>query len=288
MVKNTLFNAIGLPARVKTNGMFGVEIEAEGVGLPIMDDGVWRTERDPSLASGLEAHEYVLCQPMSLEGCKAALDALAAIYKDKGTNVVETETSGVHIHLNVQEYTPREFFTLATTYFVLEELLLTYCGPYRQGNHFCLSSQHAEGQVYELVQSAINRKMGNLNKEQIRYSSFNVYSLFKYGSVEFRAMRGTGDLDAIWEWLEIIDRLREGAKQFKDPQEVILSMSLEGEKNFITQVLGNKAKLFTKVKGCEQMVRRGAQFIQALAFVPDWKAYKDEKVNPFPKNKERI
>lgn len=282
-MKNTIFNAIGLPAERKVDGLYGVEIEAEGVLLPNMLDVYWRTERDASLTSGFEAHEYVFNTPLSLDASVKALEALGEAYKARGSQVMETETSGVHIHLNVQDYTPREFFTLATTYFVLEELLLTFCGEFRQGNHFCLSSQHAEGQVYELIQSAINRKFGNLNKEIIRYSSFNVYSLFKYGSVEFRAMRGTGDLEAIREWLEIIDRVRIGAKQFKNPQEVILSMSLNGEKNFITQVLNDKAKIFLKVKDCEQMVRRGAQFIQALAFVPDWKAWKDEKVNPFPK-----
>lgn len=282
-MKNTIFNALGLPAGRKTNGEYGLEIEAEGRGLPEMRTKYWRTERDGSLAAGMEAQEYVFNTPLSLEESRRAIDELANTYKLMGTQVEETETSGVHVHVNVQDYTPREFFTLVTTYLVLEELLLTYCGPYRQGNHFCLSSQHAEGQVYELVQSAINRKFGNLNKEAIRYSSMNVYSLFKYGSVEFRAMRGTPDLEAIWEWMEIIDRVKNGAKQFKNPQEVILSMSMDGEKNFITQVLGDKAKLFIKVKGCEEMVRRGAQFIQALAFVPDWKAWKDEKVNPFPK-----
>ena len=283
-MKNTMFLALGLPAGVRTKGEYGVEIEAEGNRLPERADiNYWRTERDGSLAAGFEAHEYVFDHPLSLEDSYKALDALQAQYDKNDSDVMETETSGVHIHVNVQDYTPREFFTLATTYLVLEELLLTYCGEKRWGNHFCLPAQHAEGQVYELVQSAVHRKLGNLNKELIRYSSFNVYSLFKYGSVEFRAMRGTGDLKAIREWLDIIDRVKKGAKQFKNPQEVILSMSLNGEKNFITQVLDDKAKIFTKVKGCEEMVRRGAQFIQALAFVPDWKAWKDEKVNPFPK-----
>ena len=282
-MKNTIFSAIGLPAERKTNGEYGLEIEAEGHHLPLMAGKYWRTERDGSLAAGFEAQEYVFTRPLSLEDAAKAVDELAKTYERMGTEVIETETSGVHVHVNVQSYTPREFFTLVTTYLVLEELLLTYCGPYRQGNHFCLRACDAEGLVYELTQSAINRKFGNLNKEAIRYSSINVFSLFKYGSVEFRAMRGTPDLPAIWGWLEIIDRVKNGAKQFKDPQEVILSMSMNGEKNFITQVLGDKAELFTKVNGCEEMVRRGAQFIQALAFVPDWKAWKDEKVNPFPK-----
>lgn len=55
----------------------------------------------------------------------------------------------------------------------------------------------------------------------------NVFSLFKYGSIEFRAMRGTGDLDAIYEWVEIL-YVKNGAKQFKTPYDVILSMSEHG------------------------------------------------------------
>lgn len=289
-MRNTIYNVIGLGERVRTEGSYGIEIEAEGHFLPSGIDPndskllkTWRIERDPSLKSGLEAHEYVLRKPTSLQGCKAALDALKDSYDYHKSKVVETETSGVHVHMNVQEYTPKELFTLMTTYLVLEELLLTYCGEYREGNHFCLRARDAEGLVYELSQAALKRNLGGLNKEILRYGSLNVFSLFKYGSIEFRAMRGTGDLDAIYEWVEILDALKNGAKQFKTPYDVILSMSEHGEKNFLTTILGPKAKVYIKIKNYEQLIRNGAQLIQSLAFLPDWKAWKDVLVNPFPK-----
>lgn len=282
MVKHTMMLALGLPNGKRRKGEYGIEVEAEGTHLPAAVNQAWSVEVDHSLASGLEAREYVMTAPASLEGCRTALDDLARVYAEHNTVVEETDTSGVHVHVNVQEYTPRELFTFIITYLVLEELLVTYCGDMRQGNHFCLRTIDAEGLVYELTQSAINRKFGNLNMENIRYSSLNVLSLFKYGSVEFRAMRGTPNLDAIYEWVEILDRVKKGAKQFATPYDVIFSMSANGEKNFINMVLDDKAKIFTKVKGCEAMVRNAAQRVQALAFVPDWKAWKDQKVNPFP------
>jgi hypothetical protein len=280
MSKNTILNVIGLK---ETQGLFGVEIEAEGHNLPTFLKPYWRVDDDPSLKAGFEGREYVMPKPSSLEGVREALNFLDRAYIDNETTVEETITSGVHVHVNVQDMTPKELFTFITTYFILEELLVTYCGPSREGNHFCLRAKDAEWIIHELIEVAINRKLKRLDTDTLRYCSLNVYSLFKYGSIEFRAMRGTRDLDAIYEWVEILARVREASLEFKQPSDVLSSMSYNGEEVFVRRILGDKADFFLRNPHLERMVREGARIVQPLAYAVDWGTYKDTNNNPFAK-----
>jgi len=278
-MKNTIYNII---ANLKlTEGRYGVEIEAEGNHLPRELPIPWRVENDGSLQAGFEAHEYVMNKPASLEGVHDALKALKDAYKFNRSDVKDTQTSGVHVHVNVQDYTPKQLFTFITTYFILEELLLTYCGEDRQGNHFCLRAKDAEYIIDEFITSAKKHQLANLKGDNIRYCSLNPCSLFKYGSLEFRAMRGTGDLDAIETWVKILDQVRTASRNYANPAEVVKMMSIGGEVQFVNSVLGPYAYLFTQIPNYREMVKNGVRIIQPLSFCTDWDMYKDERVNPF-------
>lgn len=280
MVKNNILNVI--KNLEPTDGMIGVEIEVEGVHLPgqAMVLPHWRVDLDGSLKAA-EAFEYVMPQPSTLEGVKAALDVLQAAYKKKGSVITNSVRPGVHVHYNVQELTLKQFFTLLTCYYILEEVLTSYCGPNREGNHFCLRAQDAEFILFEVAKVAKTRNFKPLNTDNLRYASLNLLSLFKYGSIEFRAMRGTGNLDEIYKWCEIIVTLIENAKKFDTPIEAISSFSLDGEVIFLKRMLGPEAELFLKLPKLERKIREGARRAQIVAFSTDWAEYKDEKVNPF-------
>ncbi len=277
-MKNIILSII--PNLKQKEGRYAIEIEAEGRRLPLALEEHWSVHNDGSLQAGLEAKEYVMREPGSLADVKKALDYLEYKYKRHGSVVEETQTSGVHVHVNVQDYTPKELFTFVVTYFILEELLLKFCGEHREGNHFCLRAKDAEFIVDELVDSARTHKLGNLKLDHIRYCSLNPCSLFKYGSVEFRAMRGTPNLDEIFKWAKIIDRVRLSAKNFESPAEVAKQMSMGGEAQFVRNVLGEYAEMFM-VPGYKQMVKDGVRLIQPLAFCTDWTMYKDTSANPF-------
>lgn len=277
-MKNTILNIIN--GLIPTDGRYAVEIEAEGRRLPVEIRDFWSVHNDGSLQAGFEAREYVMYKPGSLEEVRNALNYLDAVYKKLGTKVEETMTSGVHVHVNVQDYTPKQLFTFIVTYFVLEELLLKYCGEHREGNHFCLRAKDAEFVVNELITTARTHKFGNLKGDNIRYCSLNVCSLFKYGSLEFRAMRGTPVLDDIYTWVKIIDRVRLSAQAFSDPGEVVKLTSVGGVTQFVRTVLGEYADLFL-IPGYKDMVKEGVRTIQALAFATDWDTYRDQSANPF-------
>lgn len=281
MIKKTVFQALNL--RHKQEGKLGVEIEVEGKRLPgpgELNPQFWRIDRDGSLKAA-EAWEYVTPTPLSLTDVKRALNDLEKAYVAKRSVVDESIRAGIHVHLNVQEYYPEQLWTFMTTYFILEDLLTAWCGDSREGNHFCLRSRDAEFILFAIATAIQGKNLKGLNTDDLRYSALNPCSLFKYGSLEFRAMRGTRDLKAVWDWVKIIHDLEIGAKKFKNPEEVVLAMSAGGSRGFVEEVLGESARHFRDTPNIEAILQDSMRRTQIIAFAVDWKTYRPERANPF-------
>lgn len=276
----SISNLVGISREGLRDGLYGVEIEVEGTNLPRrLDERHWIVERDGSLKAA-EAWEYVTPGPLSLEGVKASLDYLSAQYKAHGTEVDESIRAGVHVHMNVQLWTVKQVVTFATIYYILEDLLMKYCGENREGNLFCLRTRDAEFVLFRLLRALQERNLRFLKEDVIRYSSLNYCALFKYGSIEFRGMRGTGDLDKIMEWVEIINELREASLKFDSPVEVVSTMSGDGEYQFIDRVLPTKSHLF-KGMDIEGSISESTRRVQMIAFGVDWEKIGAKSVNIF-------
>lgn len=264
----------------KVEGDLGVEIEVEGHNLPGAM-AMWRREEDGSLRG--ESAEYVLKKPVTVEGLKKALSILDKAYVDMGSKVEESVRAGVHVHVNVQNLNTIELFNFVTSYYILEELLVNYCGESRVGNLFCLRACDAD-YVLDFVVDVVKRKRWrHLVSDNIRYAALNFKSLGEYGSLEFRSLRSTRDLSVVQTWAEILLTLRNNSIKFTDPKDVIGAFSAGGGEAFVTKLLGDYAYIFTQMPGFEKMLTRGMRNAQELAFCCDWQAFYHEKapVNPF-------
>ena len=221
--------------RHRANGDLGVEIEVEGDNLPEPQD-YWRCEYDGSLRG--ESKEYVLRKPYTLASTRLALEHLDKCYIDNNTVVHESVRAGVHVHVNVQELTTVELFTFMVAYIILEDLLIKYCGEYREGNLFCLRLKDAEHLLYVIEQVAETRDYTQFQSEMLRYSSMNVCSLWKFGSLEFRAMRGTRDLELVGDWAEILLNIRNQAIKYANAKELVEDIHTNGSESFLEVFLG--------------------------------------------------
>lgn len=266
----TIMQWFNLPKKFKTDGDVGIEIEVEGKNLPVCEK-FWRNEEDGSLR-GEETREYVLDKPMSLKEARIALKYLDAQYKECESVVDDSVRAGVHVHINVQKLNMIELYNFMTLYLVLEEVLVKFCGPYREGNLFCLRASDADYLLQELQESAQTKVFHNLVSDQLRYASMNVKALGTYGSLEFRAMRGTRDLGLIYKWAEVLLSLREMAKTYENPQKIIEGFSEGAAKGFIKHVLGAAAEEFM-FDGYERMLCDGMRNAQDIAYCVDWADY---------------
>ena len=278
----TVSNIINLPNHKLMEGEYGVEIEVEGERLPNALRN-WRVEYDGSLKTA-EAFEYVMPTPRSIEEVKESLQELEEAFEDSESEFYESVRAGVHVHMNAQRFTVKELFTFIIGYYLLEDMLLRWCGDHRNGNLFALGTSHAEGVLFNLLDCVQERNLKHLNTENIRYASLNLYSLFKYGSIEFRSMRSTPDLELIYQWVKIVDDLKNGMKSWNNPSEVILSMSGEGEDVFLRRALPETHHLFEEMfssQEIENFVSKAARRVQMVAFGTDWDEVERKSNNPF-------
>lgn len=203
-------------------GLIGIEIECEGRKLSVIDSDTWRTEDDGSLRGNFpdERAEFVLKQPIHHKDVGAALDEL--INAQKAAKFTFSFRTSVHIHINCGDLTADQLSTFAYSYLLFERILMRYCGEERNANRFCLRLRDAENQLDPLkmlIESGLPA-VYHLHGDRIRYASMNLASLAKYGSIEFRGMRGNMDKQILTTWIDSLVSLRKYALQFNSPMEL--------------------------------------------------------------------
>lgn len=222
-------------------GLLGIEIEAEGKGMNEVDSKFWMSENDGSLRGHYpdSKAEFVLKKPIKLEQVVPALEELKENLPDAKFDF--SYRTSVHVHLNVQELTFPQIINVIYTYFLLEEPMMTYCGKGRKANRFCLRLSDAEG-LLETINQMIKEGEGShhMANDNIRYSAINLAALNKYGSIEFRGMRGNMDVDVIHTWTRAIVAIKEYAIQFQSPQEIQKQLEAEGPRSFVSKVFGEE------------------------------------------------
>lgn len=260
-------------------GDVGVEIEVEANNLPPREavSVHWRKERDASLRG--ESAEFVLQSPVPIKLLDRAFKELDNALKSYGTVVRPTYRAGIHVHVNVQQLTPTQLVTFISAYFLLEEVLLRFCDKTRLGNHFCLRMSDASYSLDALVSFIQEQNLQVLNTEDLRYASLNVTSLFKYGSLEFRALESTLDFERIKIWAGVLTHLRDYATTLKDPTELLGQASEMGFEKFAPIILGKWYPHFSKW-ATEENLKRGVRNIQMAIYSRDWA---EEDLNIFKK-----
>ena len=229
-----------------SKGVFGVEIECEGRNLNPIDTETWRTERDGSLRGDFPScsSEYVMRQPVTAIRLDKAIDELIA--HQKNAKFSFSFRTSVHVHINVQEYTEDQLLAFIYACLILEEPLMNFCGETRKGNRFCLRMKDAEG--YDRTLNALFQHgwtaIRDLNGDAIRYSAINIHALRKYGSVEFRGMRGNMDRAVLIPWCHTLLSIRNVATKLGSPVAVYNEFIKKGNEEFAKSMMGKHFDLF--------------------------------------------
>lgn len=255
----------------------GMEIELEGAYLYKSPTKWWSASKDDSLRKYKDTHdpmEYILREPISRNNLDIALDYLIKRLTREKTYVHLSERTSVHVHLNVSNWTMVQVFTLITLYTILEGVIINWCGEHRVGNLFCLRMMDAQAYVKRLNHIISHGHYNDLQSDDLRYSACNVTSLSKYGSLEFRSLRGTIDKKIITTWVDILLRLMEVSLAFDNPQEVIHTFQHSGPAHFFTTCLGELESLFSADKSMNDKLWYGSRLAREIAFATDWKKTK--------------
>jgi len=204
--------------------LFGLEVEAEGVNLPRAPLG-WDQVDDGSLRGVFpdSRSEYVTKGAVTKDDAVALLQALYT-EADKSQTIWDFSfRTSFHVHINILDLEEEQVLNIIYAYRLLESALFTKCGAVRKNNRFCLRAADSDSFI-DVSDMAFRRGLKEAamfaHGEDMRYSSLNLASLRKHGTLELRCKDASSSVENMIDWVETIDKLVNWAVSFKNPLEM--------------------------------------------------------------------
>lgn len=257
--------------------LFGLEIECEGKKVGYGGDNIdiltsWAPLNDGSLRAykGHAPCEWVFNGPVKYKPAVARVNELFDYFENRKTQLVCSNRTSVHVHYNMGDKNAYQLVNMFILFTMLEDLMDRYCGEERNGNLFCLSSRHAEQQIVWMQDACFKNYNFNMRADN-RYCSFNFASIAKFGTVEFRGMRGLDKREDVLAWLSILNEFCEFAcYKMKNPIELVEQISVKTPVGFLKEVFSpQNYRLLTQ--GLEefeinQSIYDGLRLVQMLCY----------------------
>lgn len=246
--KNTVYSIYGLQARVSSEGK-SIEVEAEFNHPFMLDHKDFRTTNDGSLLhNGIE---FISRNPM---GTEKLLKSLKELFESEGfkEEYIESPRTSTHIHVNVQNRTKEELFTILVTYYLVEDILFKYTNESRSDNLFCLplyAAEHTSQCLRDLWDEKGDQVRARFNI--YKYAALSIANVARLGTIEFRHLEGTRNLPKIAGWLDLIDRIYSSYKIFANMGEAY-SEYQRSPVDFVRKVFGDRADAMLSVRAEER------------------------------------
>lgn len=257
--------------RETKGNLFGVELELEGRGVALQDVATrgWTRHHDGSLRG--EANEFCTAGPKTFDETTKLVNELFKKFKDNGVKINDSIRTSTHVHLNFGDKKMKEVVNFFTLFTVFEEVLAYYSGEDRKGNVFCLSTRDAEGIVRVLAECLAAGDFHKFAGDRYKYAACNLSSLFKFGTVEIRTMRGAKTAEEVNNWVSILNDLYQYALAMKSPTDVINQLSYLGAEGLMRSVFKKEnydelMKTFPKPRTLHASLMEGARMVQVFAY----------------------
>jgi len=201
--------------RKECSGTYACELEIEFDHTLVEADNFkigsanWQQVKDGSLRNGFELImrgpvpykklPEILDEPTQLLAAKA-IDGLGNYLIDA---IKWSNRCSVHVHMNVQTFTPRQLLLFSTLWYVFEPILVEKFAPERVGNLFCLRAVDAPVFVDHVIEAFSPERIKYIDGNR-RYMGLNWASIGKFCSLEFRYLRGSIDAAYIMEFVSYV------------------------------------------------------------------------------------
>lgn len=278
------------PHLTNQTGSVALELELESKKEVYPEAVGWKTDHDGSLRYyGIEMKS---ASPVKEASLRAHLDNLLIGIKNYDWILPSPRTS-THVHVNAMGLTPVQIYTAVCAYWFLEPYFFSLCDDSRKGNLFCLRLQDASGMVGLIEDDIENTCLNKMtpfrtfNGDAHRYSSINLASLYKFGSLEFRGLHGTIDMDLIDKWTRLCLSTVYRSSRFANPQAFLDYTFDKGYRQVQEDLLGTS--LASDIKLNEDMFDLQMERLVDIVGVCDWNIYDKalEQVMPSKKDKKK-
>jgi len=263
------------------NQFIGVEVEVEGAAQTTTTSPLWNSKRDGSLRDG--GKEFVFSRPLFNSEIKEALDNLQEAFNKYPPTI--SERCSVHVHINVSDISTVELHRLLMLYLIFERTLVRYHKD-REDNIFAVPFYKAP--MYLSAIDALYKEdfdgIHNIFRTMNKYQALNLLTVREFGSIEFRHMGGTANMEDIYEWVKIILYLKRYALENDfDPIDLLHGVSGRGPENFLDEVFEGMADKL-RYQGVEADIMKGIRLAQLSTIKADLDevdgAYGRRRFNP--------
>lgn len=187
--------------------LFGMEVEVENVPDPVVrcqKQPYWTITTDNSLRD--YGYEFIT-PPLRADQFEGALKQLNYSLPN---NCRFTPRTSVHVHMNVRDLNIEQINSLILIYTVMEGVLFNWVGT-RKDNVFCIPIIDTD-----YVQNYITfvNDPRDMVESWNKYTAFNMQPVCTKGTVEFRHMYGTANVNVLLKWINILSKLKQFAKKY--------------------------------------------------------------------------
>jgi hypothetical protein len=250
----------------------GIELELEGrnVGLQDVATRGWGRHMDGSLRG--EAIEYITNGAKEVPAAKSLVKDLFAKFKEHGVKFNDSIRTSTHVHLNFSDKPVKQAVNFFLLFTMLEEVLQYYSGEDRKGNLFCISTREAEGIVGVLSSGLGKGDLSAFAGDRYKYAACNLSTLYKFGTVEVRTMRGANSAEQVNKWIDILNDLyKYSLEKMRSPVDLITRLSLLGAEALMREIFApdNYRELigsFPAIRTLHHSLMEGARIFQIMAY----------------------
>lgn len=232
----------------------GVELEIENV--PNFDEmivsGIYH-EEDGSLRN--HGREFIT-KPMTPSVLYHVLSSFFT--KNKFTENNYSERTSVHLHANCLDLTLDQLATVLLLYQVYEPLFYAYVGHDRDKNIFCIPWAET-ALTYAVINSIKEGKIDGLRQWQ-KYTGLNLLPLFELGTIEFRHMAGTPDINFMFNWFNLVGSLFAFARKtsLEETKKWVVGLNSSSQYETVTKLVFTKwANVLTALPNYKAMLEDG-------------------------------
>jgi hypothetical protein len=188
----------------------GIEVEVEHGRDQLARLPGWNIQTDPSLR-GPNPREFVTPFGLRLGNAWKPLHALQMEIKKARTldpgYYAFTERTSVHAHVDCRCWTEQQIRSMVQLYLLFEDALYRFAGGERQDNVFCIPLRRSN-------RLGSCETIPDYVRGWEKYAGLNLKPLAEYGTIEFRHMAGTDDMERVFLWLLLISRLHHAATRW--------------------------------------------------------------------------
>jgi hypothetical protein len=182
----------------------GIEVEVENVLKvdPNVNLFFWHMKPDGSLRNG--GQEFITPGVISVSLVEVALRQL---FEGLNSDVDFSSRTSIHVHMDVHQLNLDQLLGLLLTYTAVENLMFKFVGTNRRTNIFCVPITET-GLFDFLAGGKPKAVLHAIDQYWSKYTALNLLPIVSQGSVEFRHMPGTNNIENILRWIDLITRLK--------------------------------------------------------------------------------